>query len=101
MPWNSVLYWTISTDNISKIQEIRMFYKLKCLWETETFNSRGPFGNVLYFNLEKAKCSASRTTDLLNMDIILLNVGVNLNMFCFVIVFPFNRVGILPGDMVH
>jgi hypothetical protein len=77
-----------------------MFYKLKLL-ETETFNSRGDFGNFLYWNLEYAKRSASRTIDSLNMDIILLNVEVNLNRVCFVIVFPFNSVGIFPGDMVH
>jgi hypothetical protein len=78
-----------------------MFYKLKFLWETETFNSRDHFGNFLYWNLEYAKRSASRTIDSLNMDIILLNVEVNLNWVCFVIVFSSNSVGILPGDMVH
>jgi hypothetical protein len=78
-----------------------MFYKMKFLWETETFDSRDHFGNFLYWNLENAKCSASRTTDLLNMDIILLNVEVNLNRVCVVIVFPSKSVGILPGDMMH
>jgi hypothetical protein len=30
-----------------------------------------------------------------------LNVEVNLNRICFLILFPSNSVGILPGDMVH